>query len=309
LSFGSDPVNPTPRTVRTDELNSALRLFFRHFNEAERELRISRFFWFLQTGEINREGVFVLNGPACIDGVIVAVVLPGAAGQLWPPICAADREAPDRQDALVRHALAWLRGRGVRMIQSLLGAEELNHDPPLVRNGVRRITALWTLRHGLTQTTDETSVPLLNYEPYHSENAALFCHILERTYEGSLDVPEAAGLRPMEQVLIGHRGVGPIDNGLWWLASEQGRRVGVVLLTRSPDGPEWELAYIGLIPEARGRGLGHAMLKKVLNEARTADMRAVLVSVDERNLPARRLYQRVGFVPRETRFVYLHIPD
>jgi GNAT superfamily N-acetyltransferase len=56
-----------------------------------------------------------------------------------------------------------------------------------------------------------------------------------------------------------------------------------------------ELA-IGVAPAARGSGLGTALLARLLADAREQGTAAVSLSVRESN-PARRLYERLGFVP------------
>ena len=54
-----------------------------------------------------------------------------------------------------------------------------------------------------------------------------------------------------------------------------------------------ELA-IGVVAEARGRGIGGALLDALLARAREQRHRALSLSVDRQN-PARRLYERKGF--------------
>jgi GNAT superfamily N-acetyltransferase len=58
-----------------------------------------------------------------------------------------------------------------------------------------------------------------------------------------------------------------------------------------PDVPEQS---IGVAAEARGRGVGGALLDALLAMAREQGYRALSLSVDRRN-PARRLYERKGF--------------
>ena len=53
---------------------------------------------------------------------------------------------------------------------------------------------------------------------------------------------------------------------------------------------------IALLPECCGRGLGTQVLRSVMDEA-AAGGRAVTIYVEQGN-PARRLYERLGFVPR-----------
>ncbi len=60
---------------------------------------------------------------------------------------------------------------------------------------------------------------------------------------------------------------------------------------------------IALLPEHRGRGIGTRLVQDVLDEAR-ASGRSVSLHVEETN-PAKRLYERMGFVDVEDRGVYI----
>jgi ribosomal protein S18 acetylase RimI-like enzyme len=55
-----------------------------------------------------------------------------------------------------------------------------------------------------------------------------------------------------------------------------------------------ELA-IGLVPDARGRGLGAELLRALLALARERGVHAMSLNVSGANTPARRLYERHGF--------------
>lgn len=60
---------------------------------------------------------------------------------------------------------------------------------------------------------------------------------------------------------------------------------------------------IALLPEARGQGIGTALLRDVIARAE-ARARRVSIHVEHDN-PARRLYERLGFRPVEARGFYL----
>jgi ribosomal protein S18 acetylase RimI-like enzyme len=53
---------------------------------------------------------------------------------------------------------------------------------------------------------------------------------------------------------------------------------------------------IGIVPGWRGRGIGRSLLDAVVDAARERGIHALGLSVSERNLVARRLYERAGFV-------------
>jgi GNAT superfamily N-acetyltransferase len=86
------------------------------------------------------------------------------------------------------------------------------------------------------------------------------------------------------------------------VAVVDGQRLGAAWYRLFPaEDPGWgfvatdvpELS-IGVAAEARGRGVGSALLDALLTLARERGFRAVSLSVDRRN-PARRLYERKGF--------------
>lgn len=73
---------------------------------------------------------------------------------------------------------------------------------------------------------------------------------------------------------------------------QDGRPVGLLKLARR--GLEWELVQIQLAPALQGGGHGRALLEELIAEARQAGA-TVRLSVLKVN-PARRLYERLGFV-------------
>jgi [ribosomal protein S18]-alanine N-acetyltransferase len=60
-------------------------------------------------------------------------------------------------------------------------------------------------------------------------------------------------------------------------------------------GTDAEVLTIGVIPNARRRGVGSGMLAALMTEARRRGARQVLLEVRVDNLPARQLYRREGF--------------
>ena len=77
--------------------------------------------------------------------------------------------------------------------------------------------------------------------------------------------------------------------------------IGRLYVSRWDD--EIRIVDIALLPEHRGRGSGTALVRDVLDEAARSGKR-VSIHV-ERNNPALRLYERLGFVPVDERGVYL----
>lgn len=81
--------------------------------------------------------------------------------------------------------------------------------------------------------------------------------------------------------------------------------VGLLKLSRADA--EWHVHQLQITPDFQGRGIGNAVLRRVLAEAEHANV-AVSLSVMHDN-PARRLYERLGFeyvgeTPRDLKMLW-----
>ncbi len=297
-----------PRPARPDEYHAALRLAFRHLGHAEREVLVTNALRMIESGALDAEGLLVLAGADGLLGSMVCQPVPGAGGLVWPPQSVEGPGVEAREDALTAHSVAWLRSRGAKLGQALLAPDDAARSAALVRHGFAHVTALWYLRHHLDLSAPCLSGPeRLTYRDFDEADAEVFRRTLMRTYEGTHDCPEINGVRDVEEILAGHRAQGAHDPALWWLASAGGEAAGVLLLTDVPELRAWEVAYVGVVPEARRRGYGREMMLRALVEARAAGAGQVTLSVDARNEPAWRLYRELGFEASERREVYLAV--
>lgn len=83
-----------------------------------------------------------------------------------------------------------------------------------------------------------------------------------------------------------------------WIAEEDGRMAGFAIVQWGSEAGEG-IAYlqtIEVLPEARGRGVGAALLTRSEEAARAAGAARIWLHVDEENADAIRMYQRHGFV-------------
>jgi mycothiol synthase len=300
--------------ARPEDLAPAFRLLFERVPAEDREARVANALYLLDRGDLTREGVFVATDRNELLGALVCVPLKGASALVWPPRALDGPERRHVEDALVRRACAWLRQRGAKLAQALLAPEEVCLAAPLVRSGFARITSLHYMRHDLDRWSADGSVyfshgqfrqPQLNYISYRLADVPRFEQTLLRTYDNTLDCPELNGVRELAEIIEGHQAQGVHDPEHWWLAEESGQARGVLLMADTPDFGGWDLSYVGVVPEARSRGIGRALTCKALADARAAGAERVTLAVDVRNEPARRLYKSLGFRITEQRDVYL----
>ena len=293
--------------ARREEMATAFRLLFQHLAENDRETRVANALKMLRDKELNPAGMLVARDERELRGALFYQPVAGASGLIWLP---QTQPAPmaEVEDQLVNFACRRLSKQGAKLVQSLLSPEESSLGASLERNGFSHITQLRYLRHDLQFSPRFFQSPdALSYQTYASCVAEQFHQTLLRTYEATLDCPEVNDVRKIEEIIAGHKSQGRYDPESWWLASHQGQPVGVLLLAEVPDLKSWDLLYLGVTPEARGKGFGRELARKALWEARAAEAPQLTLSVDARNQPALNLYESVGFEPYDQREVFLRI--
>jgi ribosomal protein S18 acetylase RimI-like enzyme len=121
-------------------------------------------------------------------------------------------------------------------------------------------------------------------------------------------MPELEGARSLDDIIESHRATGRFVAERWQMGQIPGKpeEASVLLMADVPGRGVWEIVYLGLTPQARGRGLGREILEHALEMARCHVSRLEL-AVDCRNIPAARLYQSAGFITRDRRTVHLAI--
>src|SRR4051794_10948093 len=125
----------SPEPARDDERAAAFALLFQGLPPEERRLRLANALELVRSGELDPAGIFVLRAANGLRGVVVCLAAAGAPGLLWPPCVPAGASAAEREDRLTQHALDWLRGQGVKLVQCLLSPAENHLANPLLRNG------------------------------------------------------------------------------------------------------------------------------------------------------------------------------
>jgi GNAT superfamily N-acetyltransferase len=83
------------------------------------------------------------------------------------------------------------------------------------------------------------------------------------------------------------------DDAEYYVIEHREGPIGRIYVDRTT--PELRLLEISLLPEWRGHGVGAALLQRLQDEVRTGRAQQVSLQVAEGN-PARRLYERLGFV-------------
>ena len=195
------------------------------------------------------------------------------------------------------------------MAQSLLCTDTGSDADRLRSAGFFRLSdLLYMVCSGVAfPTSDPRKIAATSYEvePYDESEHERLASIVERTYEQTLDCPDLDGVRDMDDVLAGYRATGEFDPARWFFVRCEGHDVGCLLLTDHPSAEQWELIYMGVVPEQRGRGLGLELARYAQWIAGKSGTQRLVLAVDAANDPAIAAYGTAGFSAWDRRSVFL----
>lgn len=261
-------------------------------------------------GELDLSGLWVALGRGGrVEGALLTQSLAGRAAAVWAPEIRTKWRRSALATALITAALEDLKHRGFMLAQAVLD-ESANprSGRDLERGGMARITEFLYLERDVAAPLGFQGPVDFAWRSFHAAIEDEFRAVLAATYEGSLDMPELEGTRGLDEILEGYRAVGRFDPERWRLGrlTTEPEAAAVVLLAENPGREVWEVVYLGLTPAARHRGLGRVVIQHALDLAK-GKAKTLELAVDERNKPARRLYESVGFTLRDRRTVHLAV--
>ncbi len=129
-------------------------------------------------------------------------------------------------------------------------------------------------------------------EPGSLEN---FTSTIEKTYVDSLDCPAILQYRSAAQTVAGYQLPASFRPSLWFVVKGPFNNddLGAVILAQHSS-EVFELVYMALVPEARGRRLGREIMKSVVELISEAGGQRLILAVDQNNDPAISLYEQFG---------------
>lgn len=251
------------------------------------------------------DGLFEARRGEQTLGAAMVVVQPGRTALVYQPqlVAEAPAEAAKRLWAAIDDHL---RRHEVCLAQEVLPLEATASAANSAAHGFGISVELIYLAAGQETFPHAPPTGALEFRSLESTGEEALCDVLTRTYVGTLDCPEINGVRSSLDTLEGYRASGKFNPRLWGVLYNCAQPVGSVLITPH-DGSSAELVYMGLIPEARGRGLATTLVDWAKRLARQASCTTLSVAVDARNAPALKVYDRAGFQEFDRRLVLLRV--
>jgi GNAT superfamily N-acetyltransferase len=207
---------------------------------------------------------------------------------------------------LLRALLADLKSLHTVMVQALLPLDAVADIAMFEGGGVSAITELvYMVAERDAFPTEPPPMSELQWE-VADPAATRFQNLVRATYQGSLDCPQIDGWRSIQDVLTGYATVGKYRPDLWQIGCVGETEIGCLILADYPTQKQWELVYLGVHPQQRGRGWGAFFVQSLLWNARNEGVERVVLAVDLANKPARKVYFEGGFREFERRLVLAH---
>ena len=287
------------RPAARPEIEPALRLLLADDNGLAGDEAVLDFLSFAVHRKIDTNAIWVAEQARRIVWAILPIVSPGRTMLLFTS-GRLPHQTPPHAVRLLADALCRYYGAGSRPValaQLLLDPADQTIGDLYRRTGFEELAELIYLQKSVKRGAEfeplSEAWELVNYSP---ESHALFAETIVRSYEGSLDCPALNGRRHVEDVVAGHKATGLFDPAMWFALRDRagGSVHAVLLLNPTAAANSVELVYLGLVPAARGKRIGDALMRLAVAETARREFTELSLAVDARNAPALRLYHRHG---------------
>lgn len=228
-------------------------------------------------------------------GIVRLHIQAGRTATLAPPLLTAG-EPLETAVELIHRARRVAQEAGCQALHALLPDAQAAEARLLNLGGLRHVADLLLLVSLTAQFPSEQPQLDLELRDVGQIGEQRLAAVVNRTYEGSLDCPQTEGVRAIDDVFAGYRASGPFAAERWLVASRGGEDVGCLILTEVHDSSQWDLTYLGVVPAARGAGIGVQLVRHAQWMTCCAGGLRLVVAVDAKNAPALAVYEACGFI-------------
>jgi ribosomal protein S18 acetylase RimI-like enzyme len=264
------------------------------------EAQINDFLGFAKQRQIDLSDLWIVTDGERLLWATVPIVSPGKTMLLFAPSQLVHADQPPAAAELIDQVCQRMSDRGIHLAQVLLDPQEHGVCQIYREQGFNDLAELIYLQGQAHKASRKPKWPAgVEALNYGDDTREWFAQAIAGSYDQSLDCPGLNGLRTIEDIMQGHRATGEFDPKYWTVLVErdvdgQRQALGVLLLSRVPRSDSAELVYLGLVPSARGRGLGDLLMQHAWGSVVADNARRLTLAVDSRNTPALALYYRHG---------------
>jgi ribosomal protein S18 acetylase RimI-like enzyme len=283
------------RFATPDEQLPALRWILARPQQPAQEAHAADFLRIARQRGIDLGQLWIATHENQLQWVLLPVPSPGRTLLLFSPSDYIDEQQADAARQLTQQVLPHYHAEGAQLAQVLFEPTDQRMIDLYASLGFSRLAELIYLqnspRKGYGFPPLQTGVRLANYS---EQTHDLFCTVIQQSYVQSLDCPGLSEMRNIEDVIAGHKAAGEFDPGNWFVLMEGKTPIGVILLSSLPANQTMELVYLGVVPSARGQGIGKFLFRHALALTSRSQFGRLNFAVDAGNRPALNLYYQHG---------------
>jgi mycothiol synthase len=291
----NDPVTYQP--AKPEQVHPALRLVLGANGKLADEGAVVDFMQFAVHRGVNLEDLWVAERAGRAIWATLPIASPGRTLLLLAPSGRPrENEGEDIAGSLIDAVCGHLTTRGMLLAQVLLDSTDTAARQIYQNHSFQQVAELLYLQSEVRRTSPAPALPEgFDWLTYSPESHGAFATTIVQSYRDSLDCPGLNGMRHIEDVIAGHKASGVEFDPSWWLVlRERGNPLGVLLIARAHLDQTAELVYLGLSPEARGRGIADLVMRQALHLLAAGGISTLALAVDAQNAPALDLYYRHG---------------
>jgi ribosomal protein S18 acetylase RimI-like enzyme len=255
-------------------------------------------------GRLSMEGLFHARRDQDYVGAAWGQIVPGRTAFTWPP-----RLQPGVDSSvsagLLQAVDQYLLGAGITLSQAVLPDAVCADAQRLLAAGYSHFADLDYVACPRSRFPSSPPPSSLDFFILHPKQNARFASIIESTYHNTLDCDNLDQIRTTADTITGYQMTGQHRPEWWLIAQHQGADVGCLIMADHEADDQCEVVYMGIVPEARGRGFGRQLVEHALWLAACQDRQRLVLAVDRRNWPARNIYTASGFQAWATRSILL----
>jgi mycothiol synthase len=286
------------RPAHPSELRDALSVIFTQPGAESRDTQaqVTAFIEHYQNSPLFSQAHWVAIEDGTIQAAVACLDSPGRTGLLFLPSMRLHPTHKAIIIELVQQVVRSARDRGLKLFQALIPPDSDAEGYVLASAGFDPLAELiYMERPSTLPIPDDADPETLSWTTYSPQTHCLFAQVILATYEQSLDCPRLSGLRDIEDIIASHMATGQFNPNTWFVIHLSGVPVGCLLLARLPRRSALELVYMGMVPKARGQGLGGVMLRQAIRQAVKTHTAYISLAVDRDNAPACKLYKKFRF--------------
>jgi GNAT superfamily N-acetyltransferase len=260
----------------------------------------------VQNRGVSTDGLLVAERDGQAVAAVWASLLGGKSALVWPPQIVAG-EGESTASELLRAADDWMRAHGTTLATAYLADADSIEARRMMAGAYEQAATIAYLLSELGDFPEHPPAARLEFLRFHEQDWSRLTAIVEATYNGTRDCPRLNGVRSTRDVLDGYRESAGFSPEHWLIVRDELQDVGCLLLADHARDNHFELVYMGVVPAARGRGLGTDITRHAQWLTRCAGRANLALAVDAENSPALRGYAACGFREWDRRRVFLKL--